>query len=79
MIFEPVDLIAKLAALVPRPRVNLTRYKCRLCGGNARVIAETSDRAIEDKAIIDKIHNASSAKTAPLPQVRAPPVADLFS
>ncbi len=26
MIFEPVDFIAKLAALVPRPRVNLTRY-----------------------------------------------------
>jgi len=26
VIFEPVDFIAKLAALVPRPRVNLTRY-----------------------------------------------------
>jgi len=25
-LFEPLDLIAKLAALVPRPRVNLTRY-----------------------------------------------------
>jgi hypothetical protein len=24
--FEPVDLIARLAALVPKPRVNLTRY-----------------------------------------------------
>jgi len=28
VIFEPVDCIAKLAALVPKPRVNLTR----LCG-----------------------------------------------
>ena len=26
MIFEPLDFIAKLAALVPRPRVNLTRF-----------------------------------------------------
>jgi len=26
VIFEPVDFIASLAALVPRPRVNLTRY-----------------------------------------------------
>ena len=26
VIFEPVDFIAKLAALVPKPRVNLTRY-----------------------------------------------------
>jgi hypothetical protein len=24
--FEPVDFIARLAALVPKPRVNLTRY-----------------------------------------------------
>lgn len=26
VIFEPLDLAAKLAALVPKPRVNLTRY-----------------------------------------------------
>ena len=26
MIFEPLDFIARLAALVPRPRVNLTRF-----------------------------------------------------
>ena len=53
--------------------------RCRLCGGNARVIA-----AIEDKAIIDKIlthldNKRPCAQTAPLPQVRAPPAADLFS
>ena len=24
--FEPVDFVARLAALVPKPRVNLTRY-----------------------------------------------------
>ena len=26
LVFEPLDFIARLAALVPRPRVNLTRY-----------------------------------------------------
>lgn len=26
MVFEPLDFIARLAALVPRPRVNLTRF-----------------------------------------------------
>jgi hypothetical protein len=26
VIFEPVNFIAKLAALVPRPRINLTRF-----------------------------------------------------
>ena len=26
VIFEPLDFIAKLAALVPKPRVNLTRF-----------------------------------------------------
>ena len=26
VVFEPLDFIARLAALVPRPRVNLTRY-----------------------------------------------------
>jgi hypothetical protein len=26
VIFEPLDFMARLAALVPRPRVNLTRY-----------------------------------------------------
>ena len=26
VIFEPIDFIARLAALVPKPRVNLTRF-----------------------------------------------------
>jgi hypothetical protein len=26
VIFEPLDFIAKLAALVPKPRLNLTRF-----------------------------------------------------
>ena len=31
VIFEPLDFIAKLAALVPKPRVNLTTLPRRLC------------------------------------------------
>ena len=27
VIFEPLDFIAKLVALLPKPRVNLTRYQ----------------------------------------------------
>lgn len=27
MAFDPVDFVARLAALVPKPRVNLTRYQ----------------------------------------------------
>jgi hypothetical protein len=27
VIFEPLDFIARLAALVPKPRVNLTRFR----------------------------------------------------
>ena len=27
LIFEPLDFIARLAALVPKPRVNLTRFR----------------------------------------------------
>ena len=30
VIFEPLDFISKLAALIPKPRVNLTRYR-RVC------------------------------------------------
>ena len=28
VIFEPLDFISRLAALVPKPRVNLTRFHC---------------------------------------------------
>lgn len=63
---------------------NIDVERCRVCGGKARIIAETSDRAIEDKAVIYKIlthleNKASCAQTAPLPQVRAPPEAGLFT
>jgi hypothetical protein len=33
VIFEPLDFIARLAALVPKPRVNLTRFHGLLVRG----------------------------------------------
>ena len=41
VVFEPLDFLAKLAALVPRPRANLVRYHgiCHDCGRRMRRIA----------------------------------------
>lgn len=59
VVLEPLDFIARLAALVPRPRLNLTRFHgvfaidietCPECGGKLRVIA-----CIEDPPLIHKI------------------------
>jgi len=36
VIFEPLDFIARLAALVPKPRVNLTRFQWRICPQQSR-------------------------------------------
>ncbi len=50
VIFEPVDFIAKLAALVPKPRVNLTRidlHGCNECRG--RMDAQERPRCIRPK------------------------------
>ena len=136
VIFEPLDFIARLAALVPKPKVNLTRFHgvfapnsqhralvtpakrgkgnqsqacdeahehtpcerraamtwaqrlkrvfnidietCSECGGAVKVIA-----CIEDPVVIDKIlthlnEKAASPGSGRLPQVRAPPQAELF-
>ena len=54
MIFEPLDLLARLAALVPRPRAmtwaqRLKRVfgieSCEACGGKVRVIASIENPA----------------------------------
>jgi len=43
--FEPVELIAKLAALVPRPRADLTRFHdMSACAVVALVITTTTAR-----------------------------------
>ena len=140
VIFEPLDFISKLASLVPKPKVNLTRFHgvfapnskhrslitparrdkkrkigdrkdaktdgerraamtwaqrlkrvfnidveaCTHCGGAVKVIADTSDRCIEDQEVIDKIlshlRNKDSlpSPSIVLPETRAPPQTNLF-
>lgn len=43
MIFDPLDFIARLAALVPRPRVNRTRYPIPRCAGTEPQLAGRGD------------------------------------
>jgi ribosomal protein S27E len=140
VIFEPLDFIAKLASLVPKPRVNLTRFHgvfapnskyrltvtpakrgkgkqrgdlkedktpderrsamtwaqrlkrvfnidveiCSRCGGAVKVIADTSDRCIEDQQVIDKIlshlkkQDGLPLSPDALPEARAPPQTSLL-
>jgi hypothetical protein len=145
VIFEPLDFIAKLASLVPKPRVNLTRFHgvfvgmphhpnskyrltvtpakrgkgkkrgdlkedktpderlsamtwaqrlkrvfnidaeiCSRCVGAVKVIADTSDRCIEDQQVIDKILFHLKKKDGlpllpdALPEARAPPQTSLL-
>jgi hypothetical protein len=86
VIFEPEDFIARLAALVPKLRANLTRYHgvlapaspdqiCRSCGGKLRVIA-----SIEDSAVIERILGHLGRDAGPVDPAhpsRAPPQGDL--
>jgi len=56
---------------------------CGACGGSVRVIADTSDRSIEDPAVIKQIlahlkRKAESKEFNPLPENRAPPQIGLF-
>ena len=126
-----MDFIARLAALVPKPRVNLTRYHgvlatnhrlrgtvtpakrgktavpisktevrspaerhaamtwaqrlkrvfsidievCSRCGGPVRVIADASDRCLEEQDIIDRIlaHLYKKEQDTPAGPLLAPP------
>ncbi len=87
VIFEPLDIMAKLAALVPKPRVNLTRFhgvfapnsndfsECEKCKGPMKIIA-----CIEDPVDIEKILNhlkAKEANPAP-PSTQLPPRQDAY-
>jgi hypothetical protein len=47
-IFEPLDFIARLAALVPKPRVNLTRFHGVFVRGGPRGAASTKQSAPRD-------------------------------
>jgi len=50
VIFEPLDCLARLAALVPKPRVNLTRFHGVFAGRNPVVLpAPTSTAEMDDE------------------------------
>ncbi len=63
VIFEPLDFIGKLAALVPKPRVNLTRF--------ARIIPDT--HPLRGPACIRRI-NAHFARVQQQLTVNGPPL-----
>jgi hypothetical protein len=48
VIFEPLDFIARLAALVPKPRVNLTKFHGVFVRGGPRGAASTKQSAPRD-------------------------------
>ena len=53
--FEPVDFIARLAALVPKPRVNLTRYHGALAPNHRwRGLVTPAKRGKDVKPIADR-------------------------
>ena len=70
---SPGDFIGRLAALVPRPRVNLTRYHgvfeiditlCPLCGGQLPVIANVTDPDLIRK-ILDHVQQRAPPRLPP--------------
>ncbi|GBE10398.1 putative transposase [bacterium BMS3Abin12] len=58
VIFEPLDFIARLAALIPKPRVNLTRF-------NGVFAPNSQHRALITPAGRDKGRKASTTEQAP--------------
>jgi hypothetical protein len=80
LLFEPIELLERLAALTPRPRVNLILYygvlACPRCGGRMRLVA-----TIEQREVIKRILRHLGLPTelpAPRP-ARAPPLhAEVF-
>ncbi len=88
VVFEPLDFIARLAALVPGPRAHLTRYhgvfaphsrwraEVTPAGrGKVRVIA-----SLEDPAVIGKILGHLASRELPAgsrPPSRGPPQGEL--
>ena len=62
-LFEPLDLLARLAALVPRPRVNQTRYHGVFTPNNtlrARIVPGKPRKNRNTKAAASNLTNRSS-------------------
>jgi len=76
VIFEPVDFIAKLAALVPKPRVNLTRFHGVFAPNSkhrARVAPAKRVKGSKPKTSDELVNEKALPIEAPsLPESRAP-------
>ena len=67
-LFDPLDLLAKLAALVPRPRVNLTRYH-GVFAPNSKLRA----RLVPGKTRKKRTHKPDLSNQSSLPTQPEPP------
>jgi len=62
---------------------NIDIETCQACGGAVRIVADTSDRCIEDPVVINKILDHLKEKgehqdAFRLPESRGPPQTSLF-
>jgi hypothetical protein len=65
VLFEPLDFISKLAALVPAPRVNLTRFHGVFAPHSQyRAIITPSRPAVENKTLDDAVQTEAEKKGA---------------
>jgi len=86
VLFEPLDFLARLAALVPPPRLHLTRYHgvfaahrrygaeitpAGRCGARLKVIASIKPPELIER-ILAHLHRSASPSAAPC-SPRAPP------
>jgi hypothetical protein len=63
VVFEPLDFISKLAALVPSPRVNLTRFHGVFAPNSqyrSGIIIQKSTKPSRQKAITTEVKNAKA-------------------
>jgi hypothetical protein len=82
-VLEPLDLMARLAALVPPPRMHLTRFhgvfgieidRCARCGGKLKIIAGIEEPEVIAKVLSHLRHMAPDQYQIELPLgARAPP------
>ena len=64
VIFEPMDFIARLVALVPKPRVNLTRFHGVVAPNSAhRARVTAAKRGKGNKAITNVCYGALALRT----------------
>ncbi len=71
LLFEPLELLEKLAALTPRPRINLVLYHGVLAphaGWRARVVADSAPLVEARAAVSESAEPSDDTKAAPTPR-----------